>query len=210
MPEMDAVILQGADHFEAGAVARVGEPRIAMAAEVALQDAAVFGAVENGAPCFELMHAVGRLFGVQLGHARIVEILAAAHGVGEMDAPVIAIVDIAHGRGHAAFRHHGVGFAEQRFADQADFDARGGGFDSGAQTGAAGANHEYVVIERLVFGHLKNSPVGPDAHRTHAYVEIGEADPEKAEPCEAHVARVEAAHAIVGFLANRAISKWCH
>ena len=121
---MNAVILQGADHLEAGAVARVRQARIAVAAEVALQNFAVFGAIENRAPGFELVHARRRLFRVQLRHARIVQILPAAHRVGEMDAPVVAIVDIAHRRRHAAFGHHGVRFAEQRFADQSDFDAR--------------------------------------------------------------------------------------
>ena len=201
-PEMDAVILQSADHFEARAVAGVREARIAVAAEVALQDFAVFGAIENRAPGFEFVHAVGRLLGMQLGHARIIQILPAAHGVGEMHAPVIAVVDVPHGGGHAAFGHHGVGFAQQRFADQPDFDARARCFDGRAQTRAACADHEHVVIERLVFGHLEESPVRPDAHRAHAHVEIGETDPEQAEPRKPHVARVQAAHAVVGFLAN--------
>ena len=98
MPLMDAVILERADHLEAGAIADVREARIAVAAEVALQDAAVFGAVEQGAPGFEFAHALGSLFGVQLGHAPVVEVLAAAHRVGEMDAPVIAVVDVGQAR----------------------------------------------------------------------------------------------------------------
>jgi hypothetical protein len=49
---VDAVILQGADHFEAGAVADVSEARVAMAAEIALQDAAVLSTVEERAPGF--------------------------------------------------------------------------------------------------------------------------------------------------------------
>jgi hypothetical protein len=49
---------------------------------------------------------------VQLGHAPIVEILSAAHGVGEMHAPVVAIVDVPHGRGHSALGHDGVRFPE--------------------------------------------------------------------------------------------------
>ena len=114
---MNAVILQRADHFETRAVADVREARIAMAAEVALQNLAVFGAIENRAPGFELMHALGRFFGMQFRHAGIVQILPAAHGVGEMHAPVVAVVDIAHGRRHAAFRHHRVRFAQQRFAN---------------------------------------------------------------------------------------------
>ena len=124
MPRVDAVILQRADHLEAGAVAHVREARIAMAAEVALQNAAVLGAVEQRAPGFQFAHAIRRFLGVQFGHAPVVQILAAAHGVGEVDAPVIAVVDIAERRGDAAFGHHGVRFAEQRFADHAHFHAR--------------------------------------------------------------------------------------
>ena len=56
---VDAVVLQGADHFEAGAVADVGEARIFVTAKVTLQDAAVLGAVEERAPGFELADALG-------------------------------------------------------------------------------------------------------------------------------------------------------
>ena len=118
MPVMDAVVLQRADHLQAGAIAHMREARIAMAAEIPLQNLAVFGAIENRAPGFEFAHAVRRFLGMQFGHARIVQILAAAHGVGEMNAPAIAVVHVAHGRRHAAFGHHGVRLAQQRFADQ--------------------------------------------------------------------------------------------
>ena len=110
---MDAVILKSADHFEAGSIAHVRQTRIAMPSEVALQDLAVLGAVEHGTPGFELVDPVRRFFGVELGHAPVVEILASAHGVGEVDAPVIAIVHVAHRGGHAPFGHDGVGFPEQ-------------------------------------------------------------------------------------------------
>ena len=142
---MDAVVLERADHFQPGAVADVGEARVTVAAEVALQDAAVLGAVEDRAPGFQFADAVGRFLGVQLGHPPVVHVLPAAHGVGEMDFPVVAVVDIAHRRGHAAFGHDGVGLAQQRFADQADGDAGGGGLDRGAQSGAAGADDQNVV-----------------------------------------------------------------
>ncbi len=58
---VDAVILQRADHFQAGAVADVRQARIAVAAEIALQDSAVLGAVEHGAPGFQLAHAIRAL-----------------------------------------------------------------------------------------------------------------------------------------------------
>jgi hypothetical protein len=152
-PQVDAVILQGADHFEAGAVAHVGQARIAMAAEVALQDAAVSSAVEERAPGFELTDAVGRFLGVQFGHAPIVEILSAAHGVGKMHPPTVAIVDVAHGRGHSALGHDGVGFSQKRFGDDRGLGAFGGRFHGGPQARAARSDNQYVVFMRQVFGH---------------------------------------------------------
>ena len=131
---VDAVILKRADHLEAGAVADVGQARIAMAAEVALQNPAIFGAVEERAPCLQFAHALGRFLGVQLRHAPIVEVLPAAHGVGEMNAPVVAIVDVGQSRGNAAFGHHGVRFAQQRFANDSYFDAACRRFNRRAQT----------------------------------------------------------------------------
>ena len=116
---MDAVILQRADHLQAGAVAHVRQARIAVAAEVALKNLAVLGAIENRAPGFEFVHPRRSFLGVQFRHAAVVQVLAAAHGVGEMDAPVVAVVHVAHGRRHAAFGHHRVRLAEQRFRDHA-------------------------------------------------------------------------------------------
>ncbi len=138
---VDAVVLKRADHLEAGAVADVGQARIPVAAEVALQDSAVGSAIEERAPCLQFADTVRSFFGVQLGHAPVVEILAAAHSVGEMNAPAIAIVDIGEGGGDAAFGHYGVGLAEQRLADYSHLGTGGGGFDGGAQAGPAGADH---------------------------------------------------------------------
>ena len=83
-----------------------------MAAKISLQNFAVFCAVENRAPCFKFADAVGRLFCVKLGHPPVVDVLAAAHRVGKMDLPIVAIVDVAHRRRHAALGHHGVRFAQ--------------------------------------------------------------------------------------------------
>ena len=156
---MDAVILKRPDHLEAGAISDVRQPRIAMAAEVALQNSAVFGAVEQRAPGLEFADTVGRFFGVQLGHAPVVEILAASHRVGEMDAPVVAIVDVGESGRNAAFGHHGVRFAEERFANDPDFHAGGRGFNRRAKTRAACADDQDVVGVRLVLRHLQDSPV---------------------------------------------------
>ena len=143
--QVDGVVLQRADQLEPGAIADVGQPRIAVAAEVALVDAAVGRAIEHGAPTLELADPVRRFPGVQLRHAPVVQVLAAAHRVGEVHLPVVAIVVVAHRRGHAALGHHRVGLAEQRLADEPDRHAGAAGLDGGAQAGAAGADHQHVV-----------------------------------------------------------------
>ena len=109
-------------------------------------------AIEHRAPGFELADAIGRFLGVQLGHAPVVDVLAAAHRVGEVHLPAVAVVDVGQRRGHAAFGHDGVRLAEQRLADQADLDAGRRGFDGRAQAGAAGADDEDVVVSMTYSG----------------------------------------------------------
>ncbi len=70
-----------------------------------------------------------------------------------MDAPVVAVVHIAHRGCHSALRHHGVGLAQQRFADHADGDSAGRGLDGGAQSRTARANYQDIMFEGLIFGH---------------------------------------------------------
>ena len=165
-----------------------------MAAEVALQDPAIGGAVEDGAPGFELADAVGSFLGVELGHAPVVDVLAAAHGVGEVDLPVVAVIDVGQGGGDAALGHDGVGLAQQRLAHQADRDAGRGSFDGRAQPGAAGADDQDVVFVRFVVCHAQIIlHVAPDAHGAQPHVQVAEAHPEETAPGPDHVAAVEAA-----------------
>ena len=152
---MNAVILQRADQFQARAVADVREARITMAAEIALRNFSFLRAVKHRAPGFEFVDARRRFLRVQFGHAPVVDVLAAAHRVGEMDFPVVAVVHVAHRRRHAAFGHDGVRLAEERFADQSDFDAGGGRFDGRAQARAARADHQHVVFVSFVIGSHK-------------------------------------------------------
>src|SRR5205814_8458181 len=70
-PLVNPVILQGADHFQAGAIADVREARILMAAEISLQNPAICGPIENRTPGLELAHSCRRLPGVQLRHPPI-------------------------------------------------------------------------------------------------------------------------------------------
>ena len=187
--EVGRVVLQRADQLEPGAVADVRQPRIAVAAEVALVDPAVRRAIEDGAPCLELAHAIGRFLRVDLRHAPVVDVLPAAHGVGKMHPPVVAVVVVAHGRRHAAFRHHGVSLAEERFADQTDRDAGVGcGLDRGAQAGTTRPDDQDVVgMGRVcIRGILETDPfrieIRPDPHRAEADVNVGEGHGEETAP----------------------------
>ena len=72
-----------------------------------------------------------------------------------MDLPVVAVVHVRERRRDAPFGHDGVRLAEKRLADQPDGDAGRGGFDRGAQTRAAGADHEDLVLVRLVLRHQR-------------------------------------------------------
>ena len=151
---MDALVLEGPDHLQAGAVADVGEPRVGMPAEVALEDAAVLGAVEDGAPLLQLADPVGRLLGVELGHPPLVEELAAAHRVAEVDLPAIASVGAGQGRGDPALGHDRVGLAQERLADQRRLRPLRRGLDRRPETRAAGADDHDVVLVLFVFVHV--------------------------------------------------------
>ena len=140
-----------ADHFEAGAVADVAEALVGVAAEGALQNFAVFGAVEKRAPLLEFADAVGSFLGVKLRHAPVVQEFSAAHRVAKMRAPIVGLIDVGHGGGEAAFGHYGVRFAEQRFANHADARALRQSFDRGAESRAARADDEDVVFVGFVF-----------------------------------------------------------
>ena len=60
--------------------------------------------------------------------------------------------------------------------NHSDGDAGGGSFNGGAQSGAARADHQHVVVSASGIRPLKNSPVVPDAHAAKADVKIGKPD----------------------------------
>src|ERR1051326_1709584 len=95
---MNSMILQSADHLQPGAVADMREAWIFVTAEMSLQNSAILRSVENGAPRLQLPHAIRCFFRVQLGHAPLVHILTAAHCIGEMHLPVVALIDIGQSR----------------------------------------------------------------------------------------------------------------
>src|SRR4029077_21107688 len=72
---MDAVVLERANQFQAGAVADMGESRIAVTAEIALKNSPIGSAIQHRAPGLELADAVGGFLCMEFGHAPVVDVL---------------------------------------------------------------------------------------------------------------------------------------
>ena len=124
-----------------------------MAAKVALQDEPFFGSVEERSPLFQFEHAIRGFLGVNLCHAPIVQHLSPTHGIAEVDLPVILGIDIAQGRGDAALGHDRVRLSQERLAHDGHARALLVRLDRRTQTGAARADHDDVVLVRLVLRH---------------------------------------------------------
>jgi hypothetical protein len=124
-----------------------------MPAEISLENPAIFRPIENCAPGFQLADAIRRFLRVELGHPPIVDILSAAHRIGEVDLPAVPIVDVRERRRDPAFGHYGMRLAEQTFANHPDGNAGCRCFNRGPQSRAAGADDENVVLESFVVRH---------------------------------------------------------
>ena len=154
-PDRHGAVLQGPDHLETGPVAHMGEAGVAMAAEVPLQDPAVGCAVEQCAPLLELEDAIGGLEGVDLSHAPVVEHLAAADGVAEVDLPVVLGPHAAECRGDAALGHHGVRLSEEGLAHKCRAGSHLARFDGRPQARSTGADDDHVEVVPFGISHQK-------------------------------------------------------
>ena len=197
-PLVDAVILQRADHLEAGAVADVGEARIAVAAEVALQDACRPSSDRRRAPqasssrtrsgasfaCSSAMRQLFTYWPPRIVSAKWTFQLSRSSTLASAAAmPPSAITVCALPSSDLQTSPTDTPAAD--------------GFDGRPQPRAAGADDEHVVFVGLVFRHLQDPDVRPHAHRAEPDVQVTEADREQAAPGPQHVPPVEAAHARV-------------
>src|SRR6476469_5438600 len=128
--------------------------RIFMTAKVPLQNTTILCSIENRAPSFELAHAIGRLLRVQLGHAPLINVLATAHGIGEMHFPIVALIDIGQGGRDPPFRHDRVCCADKRLTNKTDRNSRYRRFDGRAQNSAASTEYQDIMLESFVIGHV--------------------------------------------------------
>src|SRR6476660_9947275 len=132
----------------------MSEARIAMTAKIALKNSTIRSTIEDRPPAFQFADAFGRFLGMQFSHAPVVDVLAAAHRVGKVHLPIVALIDVGEGRGHAPLGHNRMRLAEQGLADKTNFDSRGRGLNGRAQSRTASANNEHVVFESFVVSHL--------------------------------------------------------
>ena len=150
------MVLEGADHLESRSVPDVSKPCVTVAAKIPLEDPAVIRSVEEGTPPLQFMDPLRSFLGMDLCHPPVIHHLPAAHGVPEVDLPVVLRVHVAHSRRDATLRHHGVGLAQQRFADQCGTRSRGRCLDCRSESCAARTNHNDVVLVNLEICHQKN------------------------------------------------------
>ena len=158
-------VLQGADQLQARPVADVAEPPPGVRPERALHDLPFRRAVEQRAPALQLVDPVGRLLGEHLGHAPVVDQLAAAHRVAEVHLPVVGGIDVAERGGDAALGHHGVRLAQERLGDQRHAGARGRRRDRRPQAGPARADDQHVVVEFSKRSSISGLPSSPRRRR---------------------------------------------
>src|SRR3712207_8819657 len=74
------------------------------------------------------------------------------YGVGEVDAPAVAVVHVPHRRGDAPLGHHRVRLAEQRLAHHADAHPAGGRLRSEEHTSEL-QSRQYLVCRLLLEKH---------------------------------------------------------
>ena len=193
MPGVHGLVLQRADQLQPGAVADVARAACSVWPPNARCDILPVGrAVEDAAPLLELAHAVGRLLGVQLGHAPVVQVLAARTSCpGSGRCQLSSGVDVAERRRDPALGHHRVRLAEQRLADE----RRAGAGARRRRSPPAGRRRPRRSRARRSRGarspsqRILGSSKTPD--RREPDVEVGERDPDEADPGPLHVPAVE-------------------
>ena len=204
-------LLQGADHLQAGAVAYVSQTRVFVTAEVALADLAVGGAVKECTPRLKLPYAIWGFLGMQLGHAVVVEELAATHRVAEVNLPVVVGVHIAHGCSNATLSHDCVGLAEERLAQDGCLLAGLASGDGRAKTRATGTDDDHVELQLRNLGHadepfdLEEVEVRDLFGGYEVDVEVGESNKDHRDPRVAHVIAVELADPRPHLVASRVL-----
>ena len=150
-----ALVLKRTDHFQARPVTDMCQAGVGVATEIPLVESTFASAVEDSTPFLEFPDPFGSFLRVKLGHAVLVEVLAALHGVAEMCLPAVPVVGAGQSGGNTALGHHRVGLAQKRLADQGRFGTGGRRFNRSSESGPAGPDHHHVVFMGFVLVHCR-------------------------------------------------------
>ena len=171
----ERLLIERMQHRVAGAVrGGAGPLRGALAvvrrhaAERTLVDAAVFGARERQSVVLELDDRAGRFLAHELDGVLVAQPVRSLDGVVHVPAPVV-LAHVAERRADAALCGHGVTARREHLGDARGGQARVREPERGAQSGAAGADHDDVVgvIDELIGAH---SGAAPNATRSTAKI----------------------------------------
>ena len=178
---MDSLLLQSSNQLEAGSVSNVSEPWIGVTAEVSLTRQTFRCPIKNRAPGLQLTDSVRCLFRVNPRHSPITQVLPALHCVTEVNLPIIARIFVAKSGSGPTFCHYSVGLTQHRLADERHADTLLTSRYRGAKSGAAGADHDHIVLVSRVtvicqiVAHSQSSPkydVRPAKQRVGAGVDV--------------------------------------
>jgi hypothetical protein len=147
------MVLESADELQAGTVSDVRKTGITVTTEVTLENTTVGSSIKDRTPRLKLTYPIRRLFRVELSHPPVIDVLATPHRVGKMHPPTISVVDVRHRGRHTTFRHHGVGFTEERFADEPYRYSGSASLNNRSKTSTTGADHQNIVLYRFVPSH---------------------------------------------------------
>jgi hypothetical protein len=156
-PLVNAMILQGADHLQSGAIAHVRQARIPMSAEIFVAKCGHLRAVKHRAPGLEFTHPRRGFLGVQLSHTPIIMYWPPR---------IVSKNELSNCHDHLHWRaprqSHPqpslYGLAQKRFANQADGYPPSGSFNGSPQTGASGPITKNVVLDDGIISHMQKSP----------------------------------------------------
>ncbi len=160
------LLIQGVQHGMAGAVRRgAGSLRDALAevrghsAERPLIDAPILGARERHAVVLEFDDRGRRLLAHELDGVLVAEPIRALDGVVHVPAPIIG-AHVAERRRDAALRRHGVAARREHLGQAGRGETGLGQTEGGAQSRAAGADHDHIVavVDEFVLAHKFEDP----------------------------------------------------
>ena len=91
---VNPVVLERSNHLETGPVTDMSQTWVLVSTKVTLQNTPVLGTIEDCSPSLKFSCSSRRFLRVEFGHAPIVQVLSTPHSVGEMNFPIVSVINI--------------------------------------------------------------------------------------------------------------------